>query len=75
MADGVRQRLHAELGVAVTGIAGPSGGTPSKPVGTVVIAVSGGKPRTFNFIGDRNMVRLQATQAALDMVRRSLLSL
>ena len=73
MAEGVRERLHADLGVGVTGIAGPTGGTPSKPVGTVMIAVTGRPARTFNFPGDRNTVRLQATQAALEMVRRALL--
>ena len=77
MAAGVRDRLHADIGVSVTGIAGPTGGTPDKPVGTVVIAVASGPEgassgRTFKFIGDRQMIRLQATQAALDMVRRAL---
>lgn len=75
MAEGVRARLHSDLGVAVTGIAGPGGGTPTKPVGTVVVAVTDRPPRTFTFLGDRNMVRLQATQAALEMVRRALLAL
>jgi nicotinamide-nucleotide amidase len=76
MADGVRARLAATVGVAVTGIAGPSGGTDAKPVGTVVIATSATQPmiRTFRFPGDRAMVRQQAIQAALDMLRRTLLS-
>jgi nicotinamide-nucleotide amidase len=74
MADGVRARLHADVGVGVTGVAGPGGGSEAKPVGTVSIAVTGGNPRTFTFLGDRNMVRLQATQAALEMVRRLLLA-
>jgi nicotinamide-nucleotide amidase len=76
MAEGVRARLGTEIGVGVTGIAGPSGGTPTKPVGTVVIAVAGSssKVRTFTFPGDRQMVRAQAVQAALNMVRRVLSS-
>ncbi len=78
MADGVRARLHADIGVSVTGIAGPGGGSEEKPVGTVVIALSmtgrDSAVRTFRFIGDRTMVRTQATLAALDMVRRALAS-
>jgi nicotinamide-nucleotide amidase len=72
MASGVRVKLAADVGVAVTGIAGPDGGTEAKPVGTVVIAASGtiDAVRTFRFLGDRQMVRLQSVVAALDMVRR-----
>jgi len=75
MADGVRERLAADVSVSVTGIAGPAGGTTEKPVGTVVIATSGPRSllRTFRFPGDRVMVRTQATQAALDMLRRTLM--
>jgi nicotinamide-nucleotide amidase len=74
MAEGVRARLATEIGVGVTGIAGPSGGTLDKPVGTVVIAVAGPAVavRTFAFVGDRHMVRAQAAQAALNMVRIAL---
>jgi nicotinamide-nucleotide amidase len=74
MAEGVRARLATEVGVSVTGIAGPSGGTPAKPVGTVVIAVAGPASivQTLAFPGDRQMVRAQATQAALNIVRRML---
>jgi nicotinamide-nucleotide amidase len=76
MADNVRVRLGADIGVGVTGIAGPGGGSPEKPVGTVVIAVAGlrAEVRTFRFVGDRQMVRTQSVNAALDMVRRQLLS-
>lgn len=76
MAAGVRERLGADVGVAITGIAGPSGGTPAKPVGTVVIALDGpGRVvRTFAFAGDRTMVRVQSVAAALNMVRLSLTS-
>jgi nicotinamide-nucleotide amidase len=77
MASGAARLAGSDLGVAVTGIAGPSGGTPEKPVGTVAIAavwVRRGawetRVRTFNFIGGREMVRFQASQAAMDMVRR-----
>jgi nicotinamide-nucleotide amidase len=78
MANGVRARLSAGIGVAVTGIAGPTGGTPTKPTGTVVVAATGlGRERvhTFRFIGDRALVRAQSVQAALDSVRRLLLDL
>jgi nicotinamide-nucleotide amidase len=76
LADGVRERTGASLGIGITGIAGPGGGTPQKPVGTVVIALSGGavdRVRTFSFFGGRPQIKFQATQTALDMVRRALL--
>ena len=74
MADGVCARLGSDLGVAVTGIAGPDGGTVAKPVGTVVVALAGpGRSvKTFRFVGDRQMIRQQAALAALDMVRRAM---
>jgi nicotinamide-nucleotide amidase len=76
LADGVRERTGASLGLGITGIAGPGGGTSQKPVGTVVIALSGSpmtaRVRTFSFFGGRPQVKFQATQAALDMVRRTL---
>lgn len=77
MADGVRASFGADIGVAITGIAGPSGGSDAKPVGMVVTAVSGSAPavKTSIFPGDRQMVRALATAAALDMVRRSILGL
>ena len=78
MVDGVRARTGAGVGVAITGIAGPQGGTPAKPVGTVVIALSvADRPvsvRTHLFVGDREMVRVQATLKALDRVRLALTS-
>jgi len=76
MADGVRERLAADAGVAITGIAGPTGGTPEKPVGTVVIAVSAGPAvvRTYRFVGDRAMVRQQAVTAAMELLRQTLAS-
>ena len=78
MAEGVRARTNADVTVGITGIAGPGGGTPTKPVGTVVIAVivpnQPAYVRTYSFFGNRAMVKFQATQAALDRVRRMLAS-
>jgi len=68
MAVGARTRLHADLAISVTGIAGPGGGTEEKPVGLVHIAVSaasGALERTFTFRGDREQVRQRTTAAAL----------
>jgi nicotinamide-nucleotide amidase len=76
MADGIRSRSRVDIGIGVTGIAGPDGGTAEKPVGMVCIAASaaaGTHIRTFRFVGGREMVKFQASQAALDMVRRMLL--
>jgi nicotinamide-nucleotide amidase len=73
MATGVRARAGADVGVGVTGIAGPGGGTPDKPVGTVAVAVVTARvtrSRVFRFLGEREQVKFQASQAALDMVRR-----
>jgi len=75
MADGIRRQAPADIGIGVTGIAGPSGGTPEKPVGTVAIAVTTSterRVRTFRFHGERAQVKFQAAQSALDMVRRLL---
>lgn len=76
MADGIRSRSGVGVGVGVTGIAGPSGGTPQKPVGTVAIAAVTARvtrSHVFRFSGEREQVKFQASQAALDMVRRMLL--
>ncbi|MEQ1909856.1 MAG: competence/damage-inducible protein A [Vicinamibacterales bacterium] len=72
MAAGVRERAASGIGIGITGIAGPGGGTPGKPVGTVAIAVvtpSARSVRTFQFVGPRDMVKFQSTQAALNMLR------
>jgi nicotinamide-nucleotide amidase len=77
MAHGIRAGANVDIGVGVTGIAGPGGGSPEKPVGTVVVAAVGpgaARSRVFRFVGDRELVKFQASQAALDMVRRMLLS-
>lgn len=76
LADGVRRRTDATIGVGITGIAGPAGGTAEKPVGLVHVAISdraGSRDKPFQFAGDRQRIRLNATQAALDSVRRYLL--
>jgi len=73
LADGIRKSTGAALGLSVTGIAGPGGGAPEKPVGLVHIGLAdekGPKERAFRFPGDRERIRTQATNAALDMVRR-----
>jgi len=72
MATGIRARTSTDVGVGITGIAGPGGGTPEKPVGTVAIAVSAlddQRVRTFWFFGGRDMVKFQSSQAALNMLR------
>jgi nicotinamide-nucleotide amidase len=73
LADGIRKRTGATLGIGITGIAGPAGGTPEKPVGLVHIGISderGTRERATRFPGDRERIRFQATQQALDTVRR-----
>ena len=76
MAEGIRERTGADVAVGITGIAGPGGGSPEKPVGTVVIAaIVPGQPayvRTYTFLGGRAMVKFQSAQAAMDRVRRLL---
>jgi nicotinamide-nucleotide amidase len=78
LAAGVRRRTGATLGVGITGIAGPTGGSPEKPVGLVHIALAdaaGGSERGAQLSGDRERIRWQASQMALDMVRRYFLHL
>jgi nicotinamide-nucleotide amidase len=75
MATGIRDRAKADVGVGVTGIAGPGGGSEHKPVGTVCIAVAGRemRVRTFLFPGGREMVKALSANTAIDMLRRVLL--
>ena len=72
LANGIRIRAGSTLGVGITGIAGPGGGSEEKPVGTVHVALahaSGVKERATLFPGDREAIRWHASQLALDMVR------
>jgi nicotinamide-nucleotide amidase len=78
MADGARRAAGSDVAVAVTGIAGPGGGTADKPVGLVFVALSGAagdRVRRLLLIGDRDRVRRQACVIALEMMRRGLLGL
>lgn len=75
LAEGIRKRCKTSLGVGVTGIAGPGGGTEEKPVGLVFHAVSDGNSTDVverRFPGDRDLIRQWATTQALDLVRRKL---
>ena len=76
MATGARQLLRTDLGLAVTGIAGPDGGTPDKPVGTVCLGLATAArvyTKRYQFWGTREWVKLLSSQVALDWVRRHLL--
>lgn len=76
LAEGIRYRCEATFGVGITGVAGPTGGTPQKPVGLVFHALasdSGTEVIERNFPGDRKRIRWFATTLALDMVRRKLM--
>jgi len=77
MAEGIRRQADADIGLSVTGIAGPTGGSPEKPVGTVWIGLARAEEsdaRLFRFQGDRERVILGASQAALNWLRTALLS-
>lgn len=78
MAGGARRVLGADLGLAVTGIAGPDGGTPDKPVGTVcfaLVSATAAYHRRYQLWGNREWVKLLSSQIALDWVRRYLLGM
>jgi nicotinamide-nucleotide amidase len=75
MAGGARARTGASIGIGITGVAGPDGGTPTKPVGMVCIALemeSSSEAKELRLIGDRQEIRQRSVQAALDMLRRGL---
>ena len=74
MAEGALQSSHANIAVAITGIAGPTGGTDEKPVGRVYICIANGKNNNVkvmekNFDGDRSAVRMAATETALHALK------
>jgi len=76
MAEGVRKVARADIGISVTGIAGPSGGTPEKPVGLVYMALASDKGTVayrHRFMGSRKDIKWRSSQAALDMLRLSLI--
>ncbi len=78
MAAGVRRVSGTTLGLATTGIAGPTGGTPEKPVGLVCVALAwdaGDGAREFRLLGDRAQVKYRGAQMALEMLRRRLLGI
>lgn len=76
MAEGIRRAFTADIGIATTGIAGPGGGTPQKPVGLIYLGLAAADKvfaRKFRLIGDRVMIKARGAQAALEFLRRELL--
>lgn len=76
MAEGVKRRAGVDFGLAVTGVAGPGGGTDEKPVGLIYIALADDahtEHRRLMLPGDRHLIRWRASQAALDLLRRRLI--
>jgi nicotinamide-nucleotide amidase len=76
LAEGIRERCGTTLGLGITGIAGPGGGTEEKPVGLVFVAVSDADDTEVvekAFSGDRAAIRYYASQQGLDLVRRRLM--
>ena len=75
MATGIKTRSGVDIGLSITGIAGPGGGSKSKPVGMVCMAIDGPwgqQARQFQFWGDRSEIKFRSSQAALDLLRRYL---
>ncbi len=78
LAGGCRKTLKSDYALSITGIAGPDGGTPEKPVGTTFIGMSSGRhsfAKPFNFGAEREMIRSRACYAALAMLRREILNI
>jgi len=78
MALGVRNRFHSTLSLSITGIAGPSGGSDDKPVGTVWIGFDNGKAafaQKFTFAGSRRVIKERTAQAALDLLRKEIIKI
>jgi nicotinamide-nucleotide amidase len=78
LAEGIRKNVGSDWGIGVTGIAGPDGGTPEKPVGTVHIAVAGPegtRHRALLLPGDRERVMRFSVGSALELLRRTILGL
>jgi competence/damage-inducible protein CinA-like protein len=76
MADSIRKIANVDFGISITGIAGPDGGTPEKPVGTVFIGLSDSNQtqvEKFSFPGNRDRIKFMSTQAALNLLRLKLL--
>jgi nicotinamide-nucleotide amidase len=76
LAEGARSRFGADVGVGITGIAGPGGGTPDKPVGTVhlcAVGPDGRQPRSVVLPGSRSAVRHRSVSLAMHMLRQLLL--
>ena len=77
MAEGILRKSHADFGISITGIAGPDGGTPEKPVGVVFVGMAERNGETivkkFSFPGNRDRVRFFSSQAALNLLRMRLL--
>jgi len=75
MAEGVRRNFKTDMGLAVTGIAGPDGGTKEKPVGTVYIGLASDRnvlSNKYRFWGNREQIKINTSMMALDWIRRHL---
>ena len=76
MAEGVRKLMNSDIGVGITGVAGPTGSTEKSPVGCICIAVAGpngNSSEVHHIIGNRREIKWQATEAALMLIRKFLL--
>ena len=76
MSAGIKDRTGANVGLSVTGVAGPAGGSTAKPVGTVWVSIAQGErheAKLFKFAGDRERIIMGTSQVALNWLRTSLL--